>query len=136
MMKQIPLKGLIVGAVMATMATACVSSDKMVSESTPGAIKAVDLVAAWVGAGAPNGAFSYTDMAGNATDANFDGDVLPLFTTDGIWGEGTAACTSCHFDNTPDSYHEMDLSSYAGLMKGADVNEQPPGVPLFGQSMG
>jgi len=134
MKKKIPLKGMLMGAVMATMATACVSSDKMVSETTPGAIKAVDLMGAWVDAGAPNGAFSYKDMSGNATDASFNGDVLPLFTTEGIWGADTASCTSCHFDNSEESYHEMDLSSYEGIMKGGDVLSQPPGVPLFGQS--
>ncbi|NQV48336.1 MAG: hypothetical protein HQ504_11220 [Rhodospirillaceae bacterium] len=137
MFKKPPLIGMLVAGALAISAGACVGGSKsMVSEGDPGAIKAVDLLATWVGAGAPNGAFSYEDMSGNATDANFDTDILPLFTKDEIWGEGTAACTSCHFDNSEDSYHEMDLSSYEGMMKGADVNEQPPGVPLFGQSMG
>ncbi len=134
MKKKIPLKGMLMGAIMATMATACVSSNKMVSETSPGAIKAVDLLGAWVGAGAPNGAFSYKDMSGNATDANFNGDILPLFTKDGIWGADTAACSSCHTGNTEDSLHEMDLTSYEGMMKGGDVLSDPPGVPLFGQS--
>lgn len=136
MKKRIPFKGMIVGAVMATMLTACGSKDSMmVDESTPGAIKAVDLMAAWIDSGAPKKGFTYTDMSGNDTLGSFDADILPLFTKDNIWGPDTAACTSCHFDNSEESYHEMDLSSYEGMMKGADVNEQPPGVPLFGQSM-
>jgi len=135
MKKKLPLKGMLMGAAMVAMTSACVSkSADHVMESTPGAIKAVDLLGAWVGAGAPNGSFSYTDLSGSATDASFDKDILPLFTTDGIWGEDTAACTSCHFDNSEDSYHEMDLSSYDGIMKGGDVLSDPPGVPLFGQS--
>jgi hypothetical protein len=28
----------------------------------------------------------------------------------------------------------MDLSSYAGIMKGGDVLSEPPGVPILGQS--
>ncbi|MBC8268190.1 MAG: hypothetical protein H8E36_05535 [Rhodospirillaceae bacterium] len=134
-MKKFPLKGLVVGAVMATMATACVSGEKMmVMESSPGAIKAVDLIGAWVDSGAPKTGFTYTDMSGNSTLGDFTTDILPLFTKEGIWGEGTASCTSCHFDNSEESYHEMDLSSYEGIMKGGDVLSQPPGVPLFGQS--
>ncbi len=138
-MKTKSIKSTLVGAALATVAivaTACAGGSGDVSESSPGAIKAVDLMAAWVEAGAPNGSFTYEDMSGNSANGTFDGDVLPLFTTDGVFGEDTASCTSCHFDNSEDSYHEMDLSSYAGMMKGADVNEQPPGVPLFGQSMG
>ena len=77
-MKKFPLKGLVVGAVMATMATACVSSNKMVSESTPGAIKAVDLIGAWVDSGAPKTGFTYTDMSGNSTLGDFTTDILPL----------------------------------------------------------
>jgi hypothetical protein len=139
MKKRIPFKGMIVGAVMVTMAAACSSQDSMqdsmmVDESTPGAIKAVDLMAAWVNSGAPKKGFTYTDMSGNDTLGTFDADILPLMTEDNIWGPDTASCVSCHFDNSEDSYHEMDLSSYEGLMRGADVNEQPPGVPLFGQS--
>ena len=78
-MKKFPLKGLVVGAVMATMATACVSGEKMmVMESSPGAIKAVDLIGAWVDSGAPKTGFTYTDMSGNSTLGDFTTDILPL----------------------------------------------------------
>ena len=136
-MKTKSVKTTLVGAALATVAivaTACAGGSSSISESSPGAIKAVDLMAAWVGAGAPNGDFTYEDMSGNSASGSFNGDVLPLFTTDGVFGEDTASCTSCHFDNSEDSYHEMDLSSYDGIMKGGDVLSQPPGVPLFGQS--
>jgi len=129
------LKGILMGATVATLATACVGkSNMMVDEKTPGAIKAVDLLGAWVGEGAPKNGFTYTDMSGNAILGSFDADILPLFTTDGIWGADTAACSSCHTGNTEDSLHEMDLTSYEGMMKGGDVLSHPPGVPLFGQS--
>ena len=61
-------------------------------------------------------------------------NVLPLFTEDGVWFDGAQACTGCHFANSENSYHEMDLSSYAGIMSGGDVLSEPPGVPLLGQS--
>ncbi|MDH5188990.1 MAG: hypothetical protein OEW37_08550, partial [Rhodospirillaceae bacterium] len=123
-MKTKTLKSMLAGAALATLAvvaTACAGGSGNVSESSPGAIKAVDLVAAWVKAGAPNGSFTYEDMSGNSASGSFSGDILPLYTTDGVFGADTAACTSCHFDNSEDSYHEMDLSSYEGIMKGGDV---------------
>jgi len=137
MKKQLSLKATLMGAVLATAVSMPAMAE--VTESTAGAIKAVDLMAAWVGAGAPNGAFSYKDMSGNSTSASFDADILPLMTKDGMWGaEGdgteTASCASCHSGNTEESLHEMDLTSYAGIMLGGDVLAKPPGVPLFGQS--
>ncbi|PHS78184.1 MAG: hypothetical protein COB59_08440 [Rhodospirillaceae bacterium] len=132
MKKELSLKGMLMGAVLATAVSMPAMAE--VTESTPGAIKGVDLMAAWVGAGAPNGAFSYKDMSGNSTSASFDADILPLFTKDDIWGDDTASCASCHSGNTEESLHEMDLTSYAGIMLGGDVLAKPPGVPLFGQS--
>ena len=64
----------------------------------------------------------------------FEANVLPLFTENGAWFEGSQACTGCHFANTENSYHEMDLSSNAGIMAGGDVLSEPPGVPILGQS--
>ncbi len=93
-------------------------------------IYAVDLIGAWVDAGVPEGAFSWNDAQGNVHEASFDMDVLPLFTQDNIWFEGSQACTECHFDNSEDSRHEMDLSSYAGIMTGGDVLSKPPGVAI------
>ncbi len=95
-----------------------------------GDIYAVDLIGAWVDAGLSEGAFAWTDEAGNEHEGNFEADVLPLFSTEDIWFEGSQACTECHFDNSEDSRHEMDLSSYDGIMKGGDVLSEPPGVPI------
>ncbi|MBT3206089.1 MAG: hypothetical protein HOM14_17225 [Gammaproteobacteria bacterium] len=102
--------------------------------SKSGAIKAVDLIAAWINGGAPKEKkFEYIGADGDDYNGQFDIDVLPLFTTAGIWFKGSRSCASCHFDNSENSYHEMDLTSYEGLMKGGDVLSHPPGVPLFGQ---
>ena len=132
MKNALTFKGMLLGAAMATMAASPAMAE--VDEGTPGAIKAVDLMAAWTNAGAPNGKFSYKDMSGNTTAATFNTDILPLFTKDDIWGDDLASCASCHSGNTEESLHEMDLTSYKGIMLGGDVLAKPPGVPLFGQS--
>lgn len=131
-MTQLTFKGMLMGAVMATAVSMPAMAE--VTESTPGAIKAVDLMGTWVKAGAPNGAFSYKDAGGHDVAATFDADILPLYTEDNIWGDDLAACSSCHTGNTEESLHEMDFTSYAGMMLGGDVLAKPPGVPMFGQS--
>ncbi|MCX8086036.1 MAG: hypothetical protein N3C63_03935 [Rhodocyclaceae bacterium] len=70
--------------------------------------EAVKLVRDWIAAGAKN-------------DAHFNEKVLPLFRTDGAFAEGLPACTTCHMSNQePPSFHELDLTSHAGIMLGAD----------------
>ncbi|MFC1674172.1 hypothetical protein ACFL12_08615, partial [Pseudomonadota bacterium] len=75
MKNALTLKGMLLGTVMAG-AVAAAPAMAEIDESTPGAIKAVDLMAAWVNAGVPNGKFTYTDMSGNATTGTFDRDIL------------------------------------------------------------
>ncbi|MBK8781774.1 MAG: hypothetical protein IPO22_08170 [Anaerolineales bacterium] len=60
--------------------------------------------------------------------------MLPFFTQPNMWFEGSQACTGCHFGNTENSYHEMDLSSYEGIVTGADSLSAPPGVSILGAS--
>ena len=75
-----------------------------VSTDTP----AYAAVHRWIAEGAPN-------------DARFARDVLPLFSRDNVFAPGTPACTTCHMSNQePPSFHELDLSSYEGIMLGAD----------------
>lgn len=105
-----------------------------IDENTPGAQTAVALMGMWVTAGAPNGRFIYQDLRGVDAEGTFDQDILPLFQHHGIWSEGTQSCASCHSGNTEHSLHEMDLTSYEGIMIGGDALSKPPGVPLFGQS--
>ncbi|MFQ5434852.1 MAG: hypothetical protein ACE5FD_08245, partial [Anaerolineae bacterium] len=105
------------------------------SSGNGAAIKAVDLLEAWVNAGASEqDAFDYVGFDGNTYQGSFETDVLPLFTTKGIWYDGSRSCDSCHFANSAASAHEMDLSSYEGIMTGGDALSDPPGVPLLGQS--
>ncbi|MGB4871432.1 MAG: c-type cytochrome [Candidatus Promineifilaceae bacterium] len=94
-------------------------------------VYAVDLIGAWVDAGAPDGDFAWTDTDGAEQTGNFEADVLPLFTDENAWFEGSQACTECHFEASADSRHEMDLSSYAGILTGADALSSPPGVPIL-----
>ena len=96
-----------------------------------GEITAVDLIGAWVDAGAPEtDSFKFADAAGAEHQATFETDILPLFTEADVWFPGSQACTECHFDNSADSRHEMDLGTYAGLMLGGDVLSAPPGVAI------
>lgn len=75
-----------------------------VSTDTP----AYATVRRWIADGAPN-------------DSRFAQDVLPLFSQDNVFAPNTPACTTCHMSNQePPSFHELDLSSYAGIMLGAD----------------
>lgn len=98
-------------------------------------VHAVPLMGAWIQAGAPESAsFDFASEHGETCSGVFATDILPLFTENSVWHPGAEACSSCHFSNGENSYHEMDLSSYAGIMKGGDVLSKPPGVPLFGQS--
>jgi len=58
---------------------------------------------------------------GAKNDAHFQNDILKLFTTDNAFAPDTPACTECHMSNQePPSFHELNLSSYEGIMLGAD----------------
>jgi hypothetical protein len=59
--------------------------------------------------------------AGAANDENFQTNILPLFSTENLLGPDTHACSDCHMANQePPSFHEMNLTSYEGIMLGAD----------------
>ncbi|HQV63643.1 MAG TPA: hypothetical protein PKV19_06540, partial [Anaerolineales bacterium] len=77
------------------------SAEASASASTPGdAAHAVDIIGDWVNAGAPETEeFSYTGSDGSSYPGTFEKDILPLFTTNGVWYEGAQACTGCHFGN-------------------------------------
>ena len=97
-------------------------------------VRAVPLLGAWTDGGAPNGSFDFEATDGTSCEGNFEADVLPLFTEAGAWFEGSQPCTACHFAVSEDSYHEMDLTTYEGILAGADGLEKPPGVSLLGES--
>ncbi len=95
-------------------------------------VTAVDLIGAWVDAGASDtAAFSFTAADGSTCQGTFAEEILPLFTQPGIWFENSPSCNSCHNGNTETSLHEMDLNTYEGIMKGADVLSDPPGAPIL-----
>ncbi len=109
---------------------------EVLTSTIPGdAAKAVDLIGAWVEAGVPEtDPFEYTGFDGGTYKGNFEEDILPLFTQNGVWHEGTQACSGCHFGNTENSYHEMNLTTYEGILTGADSLSAPPGVSILGAS--
>jgi len=68
-------------------------------------IKAVE---AWIRDGAKN-------------DQHFKDYILPLFANENAFVPDSPACTDCHMSNQePPSFHEMDLTSFEGIMLGAD----------------
>ncbi len=97
---------------------------------------ALGLLQAWVEAGAPNNpsTFDYIKPGFSFTGLDFDTDVLPFFTQNNMYFEDSEACTGCHFSNSPNSSHEMDLSSYNGIRSGAEVASEPPGESILGES--
>lgn len=69
---------------------------------------AYTLVRNWIADGAKN-------------DDNFKKNVQPLFKKDNAFVPDTPACTTCHMSNQePPSFHELDLSTHAGILLGAD----------------
>ena len=123
-----------ISIVLACLLSSTASADHIRSDDA-GAIPAVELIAAWVSAGAPKSErFPYKDLSGGDFNATFETDILPLFNQPSTWFANQPACTTCHFSNGENSFHEMDLTSYEGIMRGGDVLSKPPGVPLFGQS--
>lgn len=57
---------------------------------------------------------------GAKNDEFFDKQVLPLFKAREAFGS-RLACTDCHMSNEePPSFHELDMTSYKGIMLGAD----------------
>ncbi|MGV8891721.1 MAG: hypothetical protein ACOH2K_01975 [Burkholderiaceae bacterium] len=58
---------------------------------------------------------------GAKNDDNFNKNVQPLFKTANAFGPNSPSCTACHMSNQePPSFHELNLSTYAGIMLGAD----------------
>ncbi len=95
-------------------------------------VTAVDLIGAWVDAGANESeAFNFTANDGSTCQGTFAEEILPFFTQPGMWFDNSPSCNSCHNGNTETSLHEMDTNSYAGIMAGADVLSEPPGVPII-----
>ena len=83
-------------------------------------VRAVDLLGAWVDAGAPEAdTFGFTDMNGVPCQAAFEADVLPLFDQSQVWYRGSLSCTSCHNSNLTDRSAGLDVSTYAAILAGS-----------------
>jgi len=97
-------------------------------------ITAVDLLGAWVEAGASETeTFEFNDVSGKACRGTFTDDVQPLFTTPNLWFNGAPACITCHFADVKKATMNMDLSSYAGIMAGSRrANGEPKGNDILG----
>ncbi len=69
------------------------------------AIKAVE---DWIAKGAEN-------------TEHFQKNILPLFNTANTFGPDTPACAECHMSTEePPSFHELNMTTYEGIMLGAD----------------
>lgn len=83
----------------------------------PTNLPAIENVKKWIADGAKNDAF-------------FKQTVLPSFKSETAFG-GEQSCVECHMSNQePPSFHELDLTSYEGVMLGADsVAKAAEGLP-------
>ena len=82
-------------------------------------VAAVDLMGAWVEAGASDTeAFQFADASGQNCEATFE-DVKPLFVEANLWYSGSLSCISCHSVDMAVSPAQLDLSSYEGLLAGS-----------------
>jgi len=83
-------------------------------------ITAVDLLGAWVTAGASESdPFDFTDVNGTLCQGTFSQDIIPLFRDANLWYSGALACASCHGSNIEAASARLDLSNYAGILAGA-----------------
>lgn len=94
---------------------------------------ALDLIGAWVEAGASDAEpFQFDDVNGQNCEASFE-NVKPLFDNSNLWYSGSLACTSCHSADLAVSPAQLDMSSYEGILAGsrrADSNSK--GTDILG----
>ena len=82
-------------------------------------VAAVDLLGAWVSAGAPEAeAFQFTDINAQNCESTFE-EVKPLFVDANLWYPGSLSCVSCHSADLTISLAQLDMSSYAGVSSGS-----------------
>ncbi|NOT03334.1 MAG: hypothetical protein HOP27_01905 [Anaerolineales bacterium] len=93
--------------------------DVTVSNHETCRVAAVDLVGAWVSAGASETeVFQFTDINLQNCEATFT-EVKPLFVDANLWYSGSRSCVSCHSVDMTISSAQLDLSSYAGITSGS-----------------
>jgi hypothetical protein len=96
-------------------------------------VAGVDLLGAWVDAGASNTeAFEFQDANGKNCEATFE-DVKPLFVSSNMWYAGSISCMSCHSVDLAVSPAQLDLSSYEGILAGSRrADDAPKGTDILG----
>lgn len=83
-------------------------------------VSATDMIGAWVTAGSPEtDAFPFTDVNGDPCEGTFAADIHHLFVDNSIWYKGAIGCVSCHNAEQTDRNGGLDLTSYAGILAGA-----------------
>jgi hypothetical protein len=84
---------------------------------TPTDLPAITAIKKWIDDGAKN-------------DGVFSDKILPSFRNPTAFG-GEQSCIECHMSNQePPSFHELDMTSYKGLMLGADaIAKAKDGLP-------
>jgi hypothetical protein len=98
----------------------------------PGQVAAVDLLGAWVDAGASEAEpFEFVGLDGQTYVATFADDIFPLFDRPNRWFDGAKECSNCHVSDLADSDAELDLSSYEGILAGSYRLSNPPGAPII-----
>lgn len=96
-------------------------------------VPAVDLIGAWVSAGASETEiFQFTDINSQNCEATF-ADVKPLFVDANLWYSGSRSCVSCHSVDLTISSAQLDMSSYAGITSGSRrVDSAVKGTDILG----
>jgi hypothetical protein len=82
-------------------------------------VYAVELIGAWVKAGAPESkAFDFKDINNQSCSGTFPDDVHFLFNQSNVWFPGALACSNCHTPDIKVAWAGMNLSDYQGIMMG------------------
>lgn len=121
-----------------TLIAATMPAPKVGADAGPLLVKcqvtAVDLIGAWVSAGAPEtDSFQFTDLKEQNCTATFKADIQKLFTEANLWYSGAAACTTCHYADVTKANMGLDMSSYAGIIAGSQrMDGSPKGNDILG----
>jgi hypothetical protein len=113
-----------------------VSDPAQPTPMAPCRVKAVDLIGAWVTAGAPEtDPFPFTDLKGETCQGNFGADIQPLFTRSNLWYDGAPSCVACHHADLAGSWANLDLSSYTGIVGGSRrMTAEAKGANILGMT--
>ena len=97
-------------------------------------VSATDLIGAWVNAGSQETEpFPFNDVNGTPCEGTFANDIQHLFVENSFWYPGSIGCTSCHNAELTEKSSGLDLSSYAGIMAGANRSyEGAKGTDILG----